>query len=95
MELTRRRLFGSVAAPWLLQRRGTSASRPNIVLVLADDLAAWMTGCYGNREILTPNIDRLAQTGTRMAQSAPPSPRPAAPLSLPGERPVSTASTTS
>lgn len=69
MELTRRRLFGSVAAPWLMQRRGTSASRPNIVLVLADDLAAWMTGCYGNREILTPNIDRLAHTGTRMAQS--------------------------
>jgi len=69
MELTRRGLFGSIAAPWLMQRRGVAAARPNIVLVLADDLAAWMTGCYGNREIRTPNIDRLADAGTRMAQS--------------------------
>lgn len=68
MQLTRRGLMASLAAPVLMQRRG-SAPRPNIVLVLADDLAAWMTGCYGNREIRTPNIDRLAEAGTRMAHS--------------------------
>lgn len=68
MELTRRRMAGCMAAPFLLQRR-VSAPRPNIVLVLADDLAAWMTGCYGNREIRTPNIDRLADAGTRMLHS--------------------------
>ncbi len=68
MELTRRGLMASVAAPMLMQRR-RSAPRPNIVLVLADDLAAWMTGCYGNREIRTPNIDRLAEAGARMLQS--------------------------
>lgn len=69
MEVTRRRLFGSLAAPYLWQRRGAAVSRPNIVLVLADDLAAWMVGCYGNREIRTPNIDRLADAGTRMLHS--------------------------
>ncbi|GIU78768.1 MAG: arylsulfatase A family protein [Bryobacteraceae bacterium] len=68
MELTRRGLMASVAGPFLMQRRA-AGPRPNIVLVLADDLAAWMTGCYGNREIRTPNIDRLADAGTRMAQS--------------------------
>lgn len=68
MELTRRGLMASMAAPMLMQRRA-AAPRPNIVLVLADDLAAWMTGCYGNREIRTPQIDRLADAGTRMAQS--------------------------
>ncbi len=44
-------------------------SRPNILLVLADDLAAWMLGCYGNKEIRTPNIDRLAAAGTRFTHS--------------------------
>ncbi|MBC7924856.1 MAG: sulfatase-like hydrolase/transferase, partial [Bryobacteraceae bacterium] len=42
-------------------------NRPNILLILADDLAAWMTGCYGNRDIQTPNIDTLARGGIRFA----------------------------
>ncbi len=32
---------------------------------MADDLASWMLGCYGNKEIRTPNIDQLARTGMR------------------------------
>ncbi len=43
------------------------ATRPNILLVISDDLASWMTGCYGNQEILTPNIDRMAAQGVRFA----------------------------
>ena len=39
--------------------------RPNIVFVLADDLAKWALGCYGNHEIHTPNIDALADAGIR------------------------------
>ena len=35
---------------------------PNVVLVLTDDQGVWATGCYGNPEIRTANIDRLAQT---------------------------------
>jgi arylsulfatase A-like enzyme len=43
--------------------------RPNILLIVADDLAAWMLGCYGNTEIKTPNIDQLARAGMRFANS--------------------------
>jgi len=39
--------------------------QPNVLLILGDGLPAWILGCYGNREVRTPNIDLLAQTGTR------------------------------
>lgn len=39
---------------------------PNILFILSDDQAAWAMGCYGNREIRTPNLDRLAAEGVRM-----------------------------
>ncbi len=59
-------MAGAAAGPVLAQRRDAApAQRPNIVLILADDLAAWMLGCYGNREIRTPNIDNLARGGVR------------------------------
>lgn len=37
--------------------------RPNIVVLLADDLGYGDVGCFGNTTISTPNIDRLAQNG--------------------------------
>jgi arylsulfatase A len=40
------------------------ASRPNIVLIYADDLGYGDLGCYGSR-LRTPNIDRLAAEGAR------------------------------
>lgn len=40
-------------------------ARPNIVFVLADDLSPYELGCYGQRKIRTPNIDRLAAEGAR------------------------------
>ena len=39
--------------------------RPNIVLLLADDLGYGELGCYGQQTIQTPNIDRLAGAGMR------------------------------
>lgn len=43
-------------------------TKPNIVLILADDLGYADLGCYGQRKIQTPNIDRLAQEGMRFRQ---------------------------
>ncbi|MFT5465455.1 MAG: arylsulfatase A-like enzyme [Verrucomicrobiales bacterium] len=45
----------------------TAKEKPNIILILADDLGYSDLGCYGG-EIKTPNIDRLAAGGLRMTQ---------------------------
>jgi arylsulfatase A-like enzyme len=39
--------------------------QPNIILIMADDLGYGGIGCYGNEEIKTPNLDRLASNGLR------------------------------
>ncbi len=44
-----------------------AAARPNIVLIMADDMGYSDIGCYGG-EIQTPNIDMLAQQGLRFTQ---------------------------
>ena len=41
------------------------AARTNVVFILTDDQGLWAAGCYGNPEIRTPNIDRLAGSGVR------------------------------
>jgi putative membrane-bound dehydrogenase-like protein len=41
-----------------------SGGRPNVVLVMTDNHGAWTLGCYGNPDIRTPHIDRLAAEGT-------------------------------
>jgi arylsulfatase A-like enzyme len=43
--------------------------KPNILFILADDLRADALGCYGNKIIKTPNIDRLAETGMLFTNS--------------------------
>ncbi|HUT56607.1 MAG TPA: sulfatase-like hydrolase/transferase [Phycisphaerae bacterium] len=40
-------------------------ARPNVLFILTDDQGVWSCGCYGNHEIRTPNIDRLAAAGLR------------------------------
>src|SRR6476660_7775694 len=40
-----------------------AADKPNIIFILTDNHGAWTLGCYGNKEIQTPNIARLATEG--------------------------------
>ena len=42
--------------------------KPNIIFILADDMGYCDLSCYGNKYIETPNIDRLAATGTAFTQ---------------------------
>lgn len=46
-----------------------SASKPNVIFILSDDLAQGDLGCYGQKLIQTPNIDRMASDGTRYTQA--------------------------
>src|SRR5262245_21223502 len=41
------------------------ARQPNIVLIVADDLGCFELGCYGQKIIKTPSIDKLAEGGVR------------------------------
>jgi arylsulfatase A-like enzyme len=49
-------------------REQKDAAKPNIIYILADDLGYGDLGCYGQRIIQTPNIDRLAKEGIRFTQ---------------------------
>ena len=44
------------------------APSPNLIFILADDLGYGELGCYGQRKILTPNLDRMAAEGMRFTQ---------------------------
>ena len=46
---------------------GTGGRRPNVVLILCDDMGFSDLGCFGS-EVHTPNLDRLAAGGLRMSQ---------------------------
>ena len=63
---TRRAFLATLGAavPALAAKR-PAIIPPNIVLVIADELPATMLGCYGNRDLKTPNIDALARRGVR------------------------------
>ena len=54
--------------------RQPSPARPNLVFVFSDQQSADMLGCYGNKDVKTPNLDRLAQQGVRFTQCISSSP---------------------
>ena len=49
----------------LASAAAAGAQKPNIILILADDLGAKELSCYGNKEHHTPNLDRMASEGVR------------------------------
>ena len=51
------------------QQPKATPERPNIIFILADDMGYGDLACYGNEYIQTPNIDRLAATGTSFTQA--------------------------
>lgn len=63
-------LLATVAAAVLLgsPSRPAPAAHPNILLILTDDMGYGDPSCYGNEEVKTPNIDRLARDGLRLSQ---------------------------
>lgn len=48
--------------------RAGGVRRPNIVYILADDLGYGDLGCYGQKDIRTPNLDRMAHEGMLFTQ---------------------------
>jgi len=46
----------------------TAAEKPNIIVIMADDLGFGDVGCNGARQLETPHIDRLAKRGLRFTQ---------------------------
>ena len=57
--LTRRNFLRLTGGAALAQ----APQRPNVLLILIDDMGYADIGCFGAKDILTPNIDRLAGEG--------------------------------
>ena len=59
----------SILAVLVATVRLQAAPQYNLVAIVTDDQAAWTLGCYGGKEIPTPNLDKLAASGTRFANA--------------------------
>jgi len=57
-----------VAGPVLLSVASAAETRPNFLIILADDLGYADVGFNGGKEIKTPNLDKLAAAGARLDQ---------------------------
>ena len=66
-------LCGSLAAAGVTaadgKNKGADPKRPNILVLIADDISRDDFGCYGHPVIRTPNIDSLAASGVRFTNA--------------------------
>jgi len=60
------------ALPGLAASNETTVEKPNIILILADDVGYGSVGSYGATKVHTPNIDRIAQEGIRFTDANTP-----------------------
>lgn len=67
------RFLIKLAALGMFCTQAMAASKPNIILLYADDLGYGDVGAYGAKQIPTPNMDRLAQEGLRFTSGYAPS----------------------
>jgi len=58
----------TVTFPFQAGTANASGNKPNIIFIMADDMGYADLGCYGQKKIQTPNIDRLAGEGVRFTQ---------------------------
>jgi len=67
-------------------------ARPNLLFVLSDQHSSDMLGCYGNRQVISPNFDRLAAEGVRFDHCISSSPvcTPYRGMLLSGQHPLRT-----
>ena len=56
----------------LITFTGIEAKKPNILLIFSDDHAKQALSCYGNKDILTPALDRIAKEGMRFEHALTP-----------------------
>jgi arylsulfatase A-like enzyme len=56
-------------------RAATAATKPNILLILSDDHSYPHVGCYGDSDIMTPNLDKFAAQGMRFDRAYVTSPQ--------------------
>lgn len=63
-------LLGASAPRVGAQRRAgrNKLAKPNVIYIYADDLGYGELGCYGQRKIKTPHLDRMAREGMRFTQ---------------------------
>jgi uncharacterized sulfatase len=51
-----------------------ATAKPNLVFIMTDDQASWGVGAYGNKDVVTPNLDQLARAGVRLRNAFVPTP---------------------
>lgn len=72
--MTRRKFLQTTTAaslaaiPALAEAQAAPAARPNVLLIFFDDLGTLDLNCYGSKDLVTPNLDALAASGTRFTQ---------------------------